>query len=63
LVTASVHSDLLACVLTAQAARLTKEIQELPANLPLHPNASIFVRFDKTRPDVIRALISGAVAL
>lgn len=43
----------------AKARRLMKELQELPGNLPLHPNAAIFVRFDKTRPDIVRALISG----
>ncbi len=40
-----------------------KEFQEMPGLLPLHRDAAIFVRHDKNRPDVIRALITGNVPL
>jgi len=39
--------------------KVSKELKKLKKFLPLHENASIFIRFDKFKPFLMRALISG----
>jgi hypothetical protein len=41
--------------------RMMQEISTLATTLPIEYNASIFVRVDESRPDVLKALISGPV--
>ncbi|XP_076441977.1 uncharacterized protein LOC143280995 isoform X2 [Babylonia areolata] len=40
---------------------LVKELKQLNTSLPVHAGASIFVRHDKDRTDVMRALVTGPV--
>ena len=39
--------------------KIAKELKKLKLFLPLHRDAAIFVRFDKNKPFLMRALISG----
>ena len=52
----------------AKVTRLAKEMmtfapdmKSLTCNLPLHPNASIFIRKDENRMDVFKVLMSGPI--
>lgn len=44
---------------SAKVKTLMKEMKQLQQNLPVHPEASIFVRQDEDRMDVMRALVTG----
>ena len=42
-----------------RTSRVVSEISTMSSSLPVFPDSSIFVRSDETRPDVIKALITG----
>jgi hypothetical protein len=42
-----------------RTSRVVSEISTMSSSLPVFPDSSIFVRSDETRPDVVKALITG----
>lgn len=47
------------CKSSKTIKRISHELVSLAKNLPLHPNGSIFVRYDPERIDLLRALVTG----
>ncbi|XP_041374880.1 uncharacterized protein LOC121387745 [Gigantopelta aegis] len=46
---------------SSKVKTLMKEMKQLQQNLPVHPDAAIFIRQDEDRMDIMRAVVTGPV--